>query len=41
MARNQVTLDEILVDLIDLENLKKSKKVTGRAQDLADLENLG
>jgi hypothetical protein len=27
-------------DLIDLENLKKNKKATGRPQDLADLDNL-
>jgi len=25
---------------IDLENLRRNKKATGRAQDLADLENL-
>jgi hypothetical protein len=28
------------VDFIDLANLKKNKKATGRHQDLADLENL-
>ncbi|MFH1908160.1 MAG: hypothetical protein ABIL11_12400 [Chloroflexota bacterium] len=28
------------VNFIDLENLKKNKKATGRHQDLADLENL-
>jgi len=26
--------------LIDLENLKKNKRATGRFQDLADVENL-
>jgi hypothetical protein len=26
--------------IIDLENLKKNKKASGRLQDLADLENL-
>ncbi|MEC4804489.1 MAG: hypothetical protein SAJ12_15175 [Jaaginema sp. PMC 1079.18] len=28
------------VNFIDLENLKKNKKASGRLQDLADLENL-
>ncbi len=34
-------IDDINVNFIDLENLKKNKKAAGRAQDLADLENLG
>jgi hypothetical protein len=29
------------IHFIDLENLKKNKRATGRFQDLADLENLG
>jgi hypothetical protein len=29
------------VNFIDLENLKLNKKVSGRLQDLADLESLG
>jgi hypothetical protein len=33
-------LEEVSVNFIDLENLKKNKKATGRYQDLADLENL-
>jgi hypothetical protein len=33
-------IEGILVNFIDLENLKKNKKATGRHQDLADLENL-
>jgi predicted nucleotidyltransferase len=39
---SQVTVDieDISVNFIDLENLKKNKKATGRHQDLADLENL-
>ena len=28
------------VNFIDLENLKKNKRATGRAQDMADIENL-
>ena len=33
-------IDGVQVDFIDLEDLKKSKKVSGRLQDLADIENL-
>jgi len=33
-------IDEVTVNFIDLDNLKKSKKASGRLQDLADLENL-
>jgi predicted nucleotidyltransferase len=39
-ARMVVEIDGIPVNFIDLENLKKNKKATGRHQDLADLENL-
>jgi predicted nucleotidyltransferase len=39
-SRVEVTIDEIKVNFIDLENLKKNKRATGRLQDLADLENL-
>ncbi len=31
----------IQVDFIDVENLKKNKRATGRLQDMADAENLG
>ena len=34
------TLDGTEVNLIDLEHLKKNKKASGRAKDIADLENL-
>jgi hypothetical protein len=34
------TIDDIPMNFIDLENLKKNKKAAGRLQDLADLENL-
>lgn len=33
-------IDGVPVSFIDLENLKKNKKATGRHQDLADVENL-
>jgi hypothetical protein len=40
-ARVEVVVDETPIAFIDLENLKKNKKATGRHQDLADVENLG
>ena len=39
-ARVSATIDEIVINFIDLENLKRNKKAAGRFQDLADLENL-
>ncbi len=39
-SRVQVEIDDITVDFIDLDNLKKNKRASGRLQDLADLENL-
>ena len=39
-SRTTVEVDGVSVNFIDLENLKKNKKATGRHQDLADLENL-
>lgn len=39
-ARVQVEVDGVLVDFIDLDNLKKNKRAVGRLQDLADLESL-
>ncbi|MGB5618387.1 MAG: nucleotidyltransferase [Desulfobacterales bacterium] len=38
--RVQVEIQGVLIDFIDLENLKTNKKETGRPQDLADFENL-
>ena len=35
-----VEVDGVEVNFIDLENLKKSKRASGRHQDLADLEHL-
>ena len=39
-SRTVVEVDGVSVNFIDLENLKKNKKATGRHQVLADLENL-
>lgn len=39
-AKVEVEVVGVKVDFIDLENLKKNKKATGRLQDLADLEKL-
>ncbi|HCR70162.1 MAG TPA: hypothetical protein DIW23_01860 [Anaerolineae bacterium] len=39
-SRNIDQIDGIEINLIDLENLKKNKKASGRAKDLADLDNL-
>ena len=39
-ARVELDMEGLTVNFIDLENLKKNKKASGRAQDLADLENL-
>jgi hypothetical protein len=38
--RLEVLIDDLVVTFIDLDNLKKNKKASGRLQDLADLENL-
>jgi hypothetical protein len=38
--RLEVLIDDIVVNFIDLDNLRKNKKASGRLQDLADLENL-
>jgi hypothetical protein len=35
-----VNLTDLSINFINLENLKKNKKATGRLQDLADLEKL-
>ena len=39
-ARLETEIDGILVNFIDIENLRRNKKASGRLQDLADLENL-
>ncbi len=38
--KKTVTIDDIDMSFISLEDLKKNKKASGRHQDLADLENL-
>jgi hypothetical protein len=39
-TRVEVVIEGVTVNFIDLENLKRNKKASGRLQDLADLENL-
>lgn len=39
-ARIRTKIEGVMVNFIDLANLKRNKKATGRAQDFADLENL-
>jgi len=39
-AREKIEIEGLDINLIDLENLKKNKKATGRYQDLADIEHL-
>jgi predicted nucleotidyltransferase len=36
----EIDIDGVLVNFIDLDNLRINKKASGRLQDLADLENL-
>jgi phage replication-related protein YjqB (UPF0714/DUF867 family) len=38
--KNTLTVDDIEINFISLQDLKKNKKASGRLQDLADLENL-
>ncbi len=38
--RIKISLDGVEVNFLDIVNLKKNKKASGRLQDLADLENL-
>ncbi len=39
-SRSEITVSGVKINFIDLANLRKSKKIAGRYQDLADLENL-
>jgi Aminoglycoside-2''-adenylyltransferase len=39
-SREEVGIEELIVNLINLKDLKLNKKATGRHQDLADLDNL-
>jgi hypothetical protein len=38
--RDEATIDGLLVNFINLEDLKTNKKASGRFKDLADLESL-
>ncbi len=35
-----IHIDDVAVNFIDLDNLRKNKQAVGRPQDLADLDNL-
>ncbi len=39
-SKIEVKVDEMKINFIDLENLRKNKKASGRPQDIADLDNL-
>ena len=39
-SRIETDIDGLTIPFIDLENLKKNKRASGRLQDLADIENL-
>jgi len=39
-SRETIEIEGLKIDFIDIANLKKNKRATGRLQDLADLENL-
>ena len=39
-SRIQDELDGVEINIIDLDNLKKNKKASGRAKDIADIEKL-
>ena len=35
-----MVISKVIKNFIDIENLKKNKRATGRSQDLSDVENL-
>jgi hypothetical protein len=39
-SKIQIEVEGLKINFIDLDNLKKNKKASGRLQDLADLDNL-
>lgn len=39
-SRIQITVEDLVINFIDIENLKRNKKASARPQDLADLDNL-
>lgn len=40
-SRIEIEIEKTKICVIDLENLKKNKRASGRLQDLADVEKLG
>ncbi|MCK9554528.1 nucleotidyltransferase [bacterium] len=38
--RKKVTINDVEINFISLQDLKKNKKASGRLQDLADIENM-
>lgn len=38
--KNVITINDLEINIIDLDSLRRNKKASGRFQDLADLENL-
>lgn len=39
-SKKEFCIDDMTINFIDLDNLRKNKLASGRLQDLADLENL-
>ncbi len=39
-SKAHLEVDGVPINFIDVENLKRNKRATGRSQDLADVENL-
>lgn len=39
-SRIEIEIENVKVNVINLDNLKKNKIASGRAQDIADVENL-
>ncbi len=39
-SKLEIKIDNLPINFIDLENLRKNKKASGRPQDIADLDNL-
>ena len=40
LSRKEIIADGLSISFINIENLKRNKKASGRPQDLADLDNL-
>jgi hypothetical protein len=39
-SKIQAEIDDVQINFIDLDSLKRNKRASGRPQDLADIENL-